>query len=246
MASTRHIALSHRPSNRDKYSIIIPAAGTGKRMKIYGPKSLTPYNNGTILSNQVKLIRECFNYYEIILVGGYQIDKLKSSVDDDIRVINNTNYESTNVLHSISLALNKIKNDRVVVIYGDLIFNKECLYLPFHNESGIVISEGMKDEEVGCIITNNILQNIFYRLPNKWAQIAYFTDNELLQLRQIAQNKPDWFGFEAINQIIINGGQFKTFCPKNAKSFDIDCTHDLKKINNENSSKSEFETNRAI
>jgi 2-C-methyl-D-erythritol 4-phosphate cytidylyltransferase len=50
------IELSHRPSNREKYSIIIPAAGLGRRMKTYGPKSLTPIGNETILSKQLKII----------------------------------------------------------------------------------------------------------------------------------------------------------------------------------------------
>ena len=230
MSSTRNIELSHRPSNRDKYTIIIPAAGLGRRMKTYGPKSLTPLTHGTILSRQLKLIYESFNYSEVILVGGFEIDKLAKNLDDKVKLVYNENYETTNVLHSIHLGLRKVKTDRVLVVYGDLVFNKQCVYLPFHGESGIVVADGMKDEEVGCIFKNNILENIYYGLSNKWAQIAYFTGLELELLKTISEKNPDWFGFEAINQIITLGGNFKVFLPKYGQASDIDSTYDLKKL----------------
>ncbi len=53
MSAVKNFALSCRPSNRDKYSVIIPSAGLGNRMARYGPKSLTPIRDGTILSKQI-------------------------------------------------------------------------------------------------------------------------------------------------------------------------------------------------
>lgn len=241
MSSIKNVELSHRPNNREKYSIIIPCAGMGKRMKTYGPKSLTPIGNGTILSHQLKLIYECFNYNEIILVGGYEIEKLKKHVDDRVKLVNNKDYQDTNVLHSIGLGINKAKTDKIVIIYGDLVFNKSCIYLPFHNESGIVVAQSIKEEEVGCIYRGNLLESLFFGLPNKWAQISYFTGRELDLLRTIANTKPDWFGFEAINEIITLGGIFKVFLPKNGQSTDIDSAYDLKKFN-EHINKTEFVT----
>ena len=218
--------IRERPSYRDKYSVIIPAAGMGRRMKIYGPKSLIAINKKhTILSKQLMSINSCFRRHEIILVGGFEHEKLPRI--PNVKMIVNPDYEHTNVLHSINLALRKIKNNKVVVIYGDLVFNKACLNLPFYKESAIVTSDTMKDEEVGCVVQNGKLEHMFYGLPNKWSQIAFFTGKELELLRDVSHNKM-WFGFEAINEILVREGEFKVFNPKHGKSVDIDCSYDLK------------------
>lgn len=223
--------LYDRPSQRSKYSIIIPAAGMGRRMKIYGPKSLVQINDKeTILSRQIDLVNKCFKRNEIILVGGFQHEKLVNKISSKVKLIFNKDYEKTNVLHSIGLALNKVSTEKVLIIYGDLVFNQDCILLPFNKESAVVVSSTMKSDEVGCISNEDMLENIFYKLPNKWAQIAFFTGLELTLLKELAKNPANnmWFGFEAINDIITSGGTFKTFCPENARAVDIDSSYDLK------------------
>ena len=226
--------MDNRPSYRDKYSIIIPAAGIGRRMRIHGPKSLIPIQGGkTILSNQLENIKECFRHYEIVLIGGYQIDKLTRDIPKNTKIIYNKNYEKTNVLDSIRLGLEEITTDKVIILYGDLIFNKNCLNLPFYNSSAIVICNTMQKEEVGCIIENNTIENMFYQLPNKWAQISYFTGFELYKLKNLCNhdNYRMWFGFEAINTIISMGGKFEALKPEDGRAIDIDSSYDLKYYN---------------
>ena len=41
--------------NENNISIIIPAAGVGRRMKSYGPKPLIKVGNSTIIKNQINL-----------------------------------------------------------------------------------------------------------------------------------------------------------------------------------------------
>lgn len=230
MDSQRNIAPSHRPSYREKYSIIIPAAGAGRRMRTYGPKSLIEIHNQSILQKQLVEIQKAFKIFEVVLVGGFEFDKLAKEAPNGICLVENKDYQETNVLHSIKLGLDRVTTDKVLVIYGDLIFNNECLALPFHKESGLVLTNTMKKEEVGCILENNRIANLFYQLESKWAQISYFTGLELTMLKDIANEgfSSSWFGFEAINKIIDNGGNFKAFAPKNAKAIDIDCSADLK------------------
>ncbi len=223
-----------RPSNRDKYTIIIPAAGLGKRMKTYGPKSLININETeTILSRQIDSINDVFRKSEILVVGGYEYHKLSSDCKN-VKFLYNDQFETTNVLYSISTGLNKAKTDKVLVIYGDLVFNSACINLPFYKESAIVVSEGMKDEEVGCIYHNDYLENMFHKLPKKWAQITYFTGQELKFLKQICKEPQVkyWFGFEAINNILNRGGSFKVYSPEGAYAVDIDSSHDLKLLEN--------------
>ena len=59
--------------NNKKMTVIIPAAGAGRRMKSYGPKcliDLTP--NQTILDRQLEIINNTFKRTEIILVCGFE------------------------------------------------------------------------------------------------------------------------------------------------------------------------------
>lgn len=220
-----------------KYTIIIPAAGLGRRMKVYGPKSLIMVNGKhNILSTQYNIFKKRFLEKEVILIGGYQVDKIRKSpkvqkLDKSLKIEYNDNFEKTNVVHSIGIGLKHATTDKVVVIYGDVLFNKECLETEFIQSTIITTSKGMKDEEVGCIQNNSQLENIFYGLPLKWAQIAFFTGKELELLKQIACNPEysNWYGFEAINEIINRGGRFIVHSHPKSDSSDIDSSYDLKK-----------------
>ena len=52
----------------DSVSVIIPAAGMGRRMKSYGPKPLIKIGNSTIIKNQVSLLKSYIPNSNIILV----------------------------------------------------------------------------------------------------------------------------------------------------------------------------------
>ncbi len=226
----RNLTACYKPREDKKYSIIIPAAGLGYRMKTYGAKSLIRLNKShTILSRQLHIINNVFNNYEIYLITGFQADKVHKNVSSNVNVIQNSNYEDTNVLHSIGLGLNEVNTNNVVIIYGDLVFNKPALNVPFDLTSSIVISNYMKDNEIGCIVYKDKLEQMFYNLTQKWAQIMYLTGKEFELMKKLANNpdKSMQFGFEAINEIIDSGGQFKAIAPKNAKAIDVDMSNDI-------------------
>ena len=117
-----------RGKKSQKYSIIIPSAGMGKRMRSYGPKSLikiTPEKN--IVENQIEIINDNFTNHEIILVCGFEADKLMNNTPKNLIKIENENYENTNVVRSIGLGLRAATSENVLVIYGDLVFNEETI-----------------------------------------------------------------------------------------------------------------------
>ena len=74
-----------RGKKSQRYSIIIPSAGMGKRMRSYGPKSLikiAPDKN--IVENQIEIINNNFTNHEIILVCGFEADKLMNNTPKNI------------------------------------------------------------------------------------------------------------------------------------------------------------------
>ena len=164
----------------DSVSVIIPAAGMGRRMKSYGPKPLIKIGNSTIIKNQVSLLQSYIPNSNIILVCGFRAEKLMNETPSHILKVENELYEQTNVVRSIAMGL-RISGDcsKVMVVYGDLVFNSETLRSISFKESSIIVTDStMGVDEVGCIIdeSDQTLTNLMYDLPEKWGQISVFVN----------------------------------------------------------------------
>ena len=217
----------------DSVSVIIPAAGMGRRMKSYGPKPLIKIGISTIIKNQVSLLKSYIPNSNIILVCGFRAEKLMNETPSHILKVENELYEQTNVVRSIAMGL-RISGDcsKVMVVYGDLVFNSETLRSISFKESSIIVTDStMGVDEVGCIIdeSDQTLTNLMYDLPEKWGQISVFVNKELELLKQLCWDEKNntKFGFEIINQILEKGGKFKCVQNSKIKIVDIDSSKDI-------------------
>lgn len=230
--SKRNVAKIYRGvSSKDEYSIIIPGAGLGQRMKSYGPKPLIEIKkNLTILDNQLNIINKSFPKKQIVLVGGFESKILFDKSPRNLVKVENERFENTNVVRSLALGLRAAINKRVLIIYGDLIFNQEIFNAIKLDNSGIFLSTRMKNEEVGCTLHNDFAQNFLPDIKNKWAQIVFLKGKELELFRDFCFNKNNevCFGFEALNHIINNRGKLKII--KSVECADIDSSKDFKII----------------
>lgn len=208
----------------DKYSVIIPAAAAGIRMRSYGPRCLIKVGERTVLDRLLEKINKRFHNNEVIVVGGFEGAKLKRRLPKGVKFVENKEYEETTSVKSISLALNHVTTNKVILINGDLVFNDD---LPLFKESALVVGGIKKDGEVGCVVTNGIVQNIMYDLTPKWSQIAFFTGDELKKLKELSAIYYRTLIFEVINSIIYSGGEFKAIMQKGV-STDIDNSKDIK------------------
>lgn len=229
--TTTHIKKIKQPT---KIDIVIPAAGLGKRMKSYGPKSLIKVKGDrTILDNQLKIFKKYLPNANIILVCGFQSNVLMNKSPDNLIKIENENYETTNVLRSIGMGLRACSHD-VLVVYGDLIFNDYCIANMNFNKSSMLTGDGLMDQsEVGCIANRKgVIENMMYDLDNKWGQITFFKGRELKMFKEVCWNPDHYnmFGFEAINRVISQGGNFLGCGHKRAKVIDIDTSKDLERV----------------
>ena len=231
MSRSRNIS-NIRGKKTEEYSIIIPAAGMGYRMRSYGPKpliSLTTEQN--IIQRQIEIIKNNFTNYEIILVVGFEAEKLMKNTPDFLIKVENENYERSNVVRSVGMGLRAARTDRILVMYGDLVFNEETMSNLKLEQSCIIIDESgmMGKEEVGCNIYDGVIEQLVPDMPNKWGQISFFIDKELDWLKKISwdRNKGHYFGFEAINEIIDKGGSFNAVSPTGSKITDVDSSKDL-------------------
>ena len=216
-------------------SVIIPAAGMGKRMKSYGPKALVNlYDETTLIERQIELIWAVYPKSEIFIVVGFEAEKIRSRLKKyPVRFILNPIHENTNVLYSISLALQATITKEVMVIYGDLIFNESAIR-NLRGTSRIVIDKEcmMRKSEVGVCVQGKSVINFSFGLEEKWAQIVYLTDKELEIFRHICLKKESsqWLGYEALNYVLENGGELEAAKQKSIKIFEIDSAKDLEKI----------------
>lgn len=107
--------------------LILLAAGRGSRLpKNFRnqPKCLVKLNNKTILEHNKNFFDK---FKKKIIVTGYKRTKLKKFIkNNNFNEVFNSEYKNTNMVHSMFLAKNKIKED-LVICYGDVIFNENIL-----------------------------------------------------------------------------------------------------------------------
>ena len=220
-------------NDNDVISVIIPSAGIGRRMKSYGSKSLLTINKEKLIDIQLRNINNVIPENDTILITGFDSDRLMGQTPHNIIKIENERYYESNVSRSISIGLRATRdNDQVLIIFGDVLFNEQCLKAINKEQSSIIISEHMSDDEVGCNISKKgVLEYMMYDQPNKWGHIMYLTGRELSLFKKLsyAKSNSKKFCFEVMNDVVNAGGRFDCIQDENIKVMDIDTSKDLQK-----------------
>lgn len=216
----------------NQLSVIIPAAGTGRRMKSYGPKCLLRSEGDMTIIEQI--VDNVYNVYpnaDTMVVVGFEADKVAQILPPKVRVIENQLYHDTNVVESIRLALNNTITDSALFVYGDLIFNPETLYKIADNTSCAIIDSKnrFKNEEIGVTIVDNKITNFAYGLETKWAQIIFLADKELKIFRELCfdRKRNKMYPFEIFNMMLDRGGVVKVKEPPDMQIKEVDSLKDL-------------------
>ena len=238
--STRYISQARKDEGTkldfSDMAVIIPAAGMGKRMKSYGPKCMINVNGISLLERQIKCINRCYPNCEIIVVVGFQSSLVQSRIRHryNVRIVHNTDYENTNVARSLFLGIQASLAKKCLIVYGDLIFNKNAIKNLYGKESKIVMAKDgvMASEEVGAVCSGGKVTNFSYAMKDKWCQIAFLSGKELKMFESIAEKEESerWFGYEVLNLMIDNGARFISHFPDNIRIFEIDSPKDIRKV----------------
>lgn len=196
-------------------------------MKLGHPKSLIELNHQTVINRQITLLGRTYPEAEIIVVAGYEADKLIRELPAAVKVIENERYEETNVVRSIGMALRIVPQDNdVLIVYGDLVFNTNTVKSLTQNGTAAVVDRKrqMDNDEVGVTIVDGKITQLTYGLQDKWAQIIFLEGKELALFKNVAWASASrkWYGFEAINRVIYHGGRIKAIEPKRMRIVEID------------------------
>lgn len=230
--SVRNVMPARRPIDRENpLAVIIAAAGSRDRMKGLGVRSLIPMRgNKTLVERQVETIWSVYAGAEIIVIAGYDADRLMNNVPRGVRCVENENYENTSIVRSIAIGLRATIASSVMLVCGDMLFNAKAIQGLTEKSSVVVDSNNyMRSAEVGVNRISGFSVNFSYDFPIKWGQIAFFTQKELGLLKEICFDRTScsFCGFEALNHIIEKGGKFRCVENKGAKLAEIDQSRDL-------------------
>lgn len=108
---------------------IILAAGRGLRLNgATGntPKCLLEVGGLTLLERQIQALRACA-IEEIIVVTGYEAERVRQACDERIGFVENSDFESTNSLYSLWLSRDHLW-DGFVVLNSDVLFDPQLLF----------------------------------------------------------------------------------------------------------------------
>ena len=212
----------------DALSVIIPAAGSGQRMKQYGARSILNLKGRTLIDRQVEAIRLIYPRSEIVLVGGFEADRVLNQLPVGVRMVENENYEGTGVARSIGIALQAITNKNILIILGDLVFGPEVISGLYTKHSS-VLSYSVGDVAIahdGDAVTH---LSFARTLKDRWGQIAFFGAEESALLRMVTAEKRNrkLTGMEVINKVIDAGGEVSIARKENIQIREIDKSSDI-------------------
>lgn len=218
---------------KQKVSVILLTAGVSSGGKYLGNKSLLLMNNRrTLLENQIQTIHKVLPSAEIVLVSGFEAGRVMDMCEDHVICVENERYEETNTTKSLGMGLRAATGNKVIVIYGDVVFNSTAISKVDLDKSSLLYHDSNEHESVGCVINEfGHLENLMYGVGKHWIQIFSLVGKELDLLRSITWDKKNekLLGFEAINKAISSGGSFSCITNKNIVALDIDNVQDFKK-----------------
>lgn len=195
--------------NKKNLTVILPCAGLSRRMR-KGPKSLLEIDGEKLIVRQLRILKSLYPQADFVVVVGYGADEVISYLPKNVRVVWNERYEETNIVHSLSLGLRASITENILIVYGDLVFNRKT-FLPIEENSCLLLNKEGKNDCIGANIENNFVEHLVYTSKNKWGHIAYLTGKELELFKLFIHNKDyeKLFASEIINFSIERGAKFE-------------------------------------
>lgn len=214
-------------------SIIITASNASPYIKGGLAKPLISFAGENLLTRQIRLLKNQYPLSEIIVVIGYQADLILKGVDfknNKIKVVESELFAQYNIARSVSLGLRITSHENVLILNGNLVFNKEAISR-FPTESYVVCDSfgQFKQEEIGCTVIDKYVSCFAYGLPTKWAQILFLTGRELNLFWELGERPESrkLYTFEVLNKMIEQGAHLRAVEPKDMKIVEVETNKDV-------------------
>lgn len=187
---------------------IIVADKFQKRMKSKGCIGLVKDKNITIIDKQCQILSQVFPTLNISYVYGFDNKRLENYTQKkanfkNVSFVYNEMYDHYNTIYSLYLASYALKDD-CLIIFGNNSLSKKIFNRFDKNDGSQIFLSDNSSSSLGCIIDNNIIQNISYGLNNTLSEIYFLNKQNALCLKKLieTQNFHQYFLFELINMLI--------------------------------------------
>jgi choline kinase len=218
---------------------IILAAGIGSRLGKPYPKPLTELTTGeTIMQRQISALSKYIGKDNIIIVVGFKKDLIMEEFPDQMYIYNNI-YDNTNTSKSLLCALNKIYDEDVLWLNGDVVFDEKVLepIIDFNGSCMAVNTSSVAEEEVKY----NVNQDGSIRQVSKViidglgeaVGINKISQNHLELLKESLQNcEPQDYFERGLELSIEKGLNLFPLDISNHLCIEVDFNEDLESVNN--------------
>jgi choline kinase len=216
---------------------VILGAGRGDRLGRNIPKPMVILReNVTILDLQLKNLAEILHINDVVVVVGF-LRQVIERRHPDLEYVYNDNYAATNTAASLQIGLQGIRNEDVLWLNGDLVFDPRILIPLAHNvlHNLIWVTTGkVGEEEVKYSLDREChIKEISKSVKPSLGEavgINFIKKNDLSVFRSCLEECTDLDYFERAIELAINKGV--SFLPANVQEsfcIEIDFEEDLQK-----------------
>lgn len=228
----RHIIQAKKQTINSPIDIIILSAGQGRRMKSFGSKSLFDVGGRTLIEHQIDTIRSLFTNAEIVIVLGYELDKIEKILPSDIRIIENPGYESSTSAKSATLGIKACSKSDILIINGDLWFNNKSIDI-VHGETAAFVDSKFQisKDKAGVVVSKDYITSFGYGMDTMWGQMVVLHSGDIEVFQKVCRDtKHAIIISEVFNAMISKGSEIKAVEPIKNKVVEIDTLKDLERI----------------
>lgn len=222
--------------------IVILAAGIGSRLGNPFPKPLTPLNNGkTIMGMQMESLENQFHIDDIHVVVGFKKNLIMERFPE-VMYIYNPFFDRTNTSKSLLKALRKNRNNSVLWLNGDVVFDSELLTLlqPYIDQkiSFVAVNTSkVADEEVKYTLKNGFIDELSKTVKNGLGEAVGINfiahkDIEAFIIRLEECNENDYFEKGLEMAIEKDGLKISAVDISQFDCVEVDFREDLENANN--------------
>lgn len=221
--------------------IIILAAGIGSRLGNPFPKPLTPLKNGkSIMDLQVGHLSNKFDVDAIHVVVGFKKNLIMERFPQ-LTYVYNPFFDRTNTSKSLLKALRKNRNESILWLNGDVVFDNKILdILEPHIQQNIsfvaVNKSKVAEEEVKYTLRNGFISKLSKEVSNGLGEavgINFISSNDINEFISRLEECNDNDYFERGLELAIekDGIEVKAIDISAFNCMEIDFQEDLEQVN---------------
>lgn len=140
-------------------------------------------NNKTLIDLQIDTIKKNYEDHEIILVSGFEHDKLIHHIETknykNIRILENRTHKISDILDGWRMALNITLEHDTYIIHGDRYFSESCIQ-GNKNTHLLIHDKNRNNYDLGISYKDDEFINMSYGLPDIWSEIFFISKKDIL------------------------------------------------------------------